>query len=120
MESPKVRMERELRRHHLSEREHLVSDALNMVSLGFGLEPVKIPKLETISEITGLPRQHVQTAVKSLTEMRIISMRTVEGGVIYTLNQNSDTWKAKPRVALATIQRGMDLIRELNGLADAG
>ena len=113
-----ARTKRELRRHHVSERDRLVADALCDVTFGLGLTSVKIPKPETLGELVGLPRQHVYTALQRLHEMRIVSVHPKEGVYLYTVNHNSEGWKVMPRVALATILRGMETIRELNHIPE--
>jgi hypothetical protein len=112
------RVKRELRRHHISERDRLVADTLCEVSFGLGLRSVKIPKLDVIGELTGLPRQHVYTTLKRLHDMRIVSVQPKQGVFLYTINANSESWKVAPRVALATILRGLETIRELNGVRE--
>lgn len=104
----------ELRRHFLSERERLVAEAIMEVSLVYGLPSVLIPKLEVISDLTGIPRPHVHGTLKSLVEMRILTVSDGEGMPRYELNGDSDTWKVKVRVARATVRRAMDLMCELN------
>lgn len=104
----------ELRRHFLSERERLVAEAIMEVSLVYGLPSVLIPKLEVISDLTGIPRPHVHGTLKSLVEMRILTVSDGEGMPRYELNGDSDTWKVKVRVARATVRRALDLMCELN------
>jgi hypothetical protein len=112
------RVKRELRRHHICERDRLVADTLCEISFGLGLRSVKIPKLETLGDLTGLPRQHVYTSLKRLHEMRIVTVHPKDGVYLYTVLPNSEAWKVAPRVALATILRGLDTIRELNNVPE--
>lgn len=120
---------RELRRHFLSERERIVADVLVEISFGFGLREVRIPKLDTLADLTGIPRPHVHGALKALHQMRILAITAKEGMAIYRLQPDSDAWKVKVRVPRATIMRGVEMIQELNhlpgtaagrGAADAG
>jgi phage replication O-like protein O len=108
------RVRRELQRHDVSDRDRRVAEALCEVSFGFGLRSVKIPKLDTLGEITGLPRQHVYTALLRLHERRIVTVQQKQGLHLYTINPNSESWKVPPRMALATVLRGLETIREIN------
>lgn len=111
-----ARTKRELHRHQVSDRDHRIADALCDVSFGLGLLSVKIPKLETLGDLVGLPRQHVYNALQRLHEMRIVTVRPKEGLYLYTVNPNSESWKVAPRVPLTTILRATDMIRELNNV----
>lgn len=111
----------EFRRHFLSERERLVAEAILDVSLVYGLGSVMVPKLEVISDLTGIPRPHVHGTLRSLVEMRILTVSEADGAMRYELNADSDTWKVKVRVARETIRRAMELVLELNhGHREAG
>lgn len=110
------RTKRELLRHCISERDLRVAVALCNVSFGLGLLSVKIPKLETLGELVGLPRQHVYNSLQRLHEMRIVTVRPKEGLYLYTVNANSESWKVAPRIALATILRATETLRELNNI----
>ena len=112
------RIKREFRRHQLTDRDRLVADALCDISYGLGLGSVKIPKLETLGDLVGLPRQHIYTHLRRLHEMRIITVQPKEGVHLYTLNPNSDAWKVMTRVALTTVLRATETIRELNGVPE--
>jgi len=117
---PAVR--RELRRHFLSERERLVADQVVEITLGHGLNRVRIPKLEVLSDLTGMDRSHVHGALKSLHEMRIVTTGFKEGSIVLTVNLDSETWKVKPRIPKATTLRGLEVVREYNHIpaADGG
>lgn len=114
----------ELRRHFLSERERLIAEAILDLSLFYGHASALIPKLETFSDLTGIPRSHVHGALKALVEMRIVRMEQRDRCVCYSLNGDSDGWKVKVRVAAQTIQRARELVIELSAstrpLGDAG
>jgi hypothetical protein len=112
------RTKRELLRHQISERDLRVSVTLCNISFGLGIMSVKIPKLETLGDLVGLPRQHVYTALQRLHEMRIVTVRPKEGLYLYTVNPNSESWKVAPRVSLATVLRSTETIRELNGIPE--
>lgn len=107
---------RELRRHHISERDHLVADALCEVSFGLGLTSVKIPSLQVLGDIVGLPKQHVHTSLRRLHEMRIVRIQHTGSAWLYTVNPVSETWKCAPRVSLATVEEATEKLRELNDI----
>lgn len=113
-------VKRELRRHFLSERERLIADQVVDITLPYGNQRVRLPKLEVLSDLTGMDRSHVCTTLKSLHEMRIVLTHHKEGAIVLTVNVDSEGWKVKPRVALATTLRGMDVVREFNGIEAKG
>lgn len=113
LRSLEPRVKRELRRHFLSERERIVADVLTENTLGLGLLHVRIPKLEVLSDLTGLERSHIHTALRSLHEMRIFTARIHEG-ITIAINTDSESWKVKPRIPRSTIQRGLDVIYAYN------
>jgi len=107
---------RELRRHALSERERIIADALLDVSFTLGLRSVRIPKLEVISDLTGIQRSHVHGALKSLFEMRIVTVEQKEGLVVYSINPDTESWKVKIRIPRPTIRRAIEVIKSCNNM----
>lgn len=109
-------MKGELRRHYLSERERLVADQVVEVTLCNGRDRIRVPKLEVLSDLTGLERSHIHTALRSLHEMRIILTSHKEAALVLTINLDSENWKVKPRVPRATVMRGLEVLDEFNRL----
>jgi hypothetical protein len=107
-------LQRELRRHHLSSHEMIVANVLVELSYGRGMPSVRLPKLDTLSDLTGIDRPHVHTALRSMHEMRILILRQKQGIWVYRITPNSEGWKVKPRIPVATIQRAMDVVISYN------
>lgn len=109
-------LRKELRRHFLSERERLVAEWILETSLLWGKRSVNVPTLETFTDLTGITRPHVHTALRSLVEMRIVETREAAHGMSYWINANPETWKVKIRTPRASIQRAIERLKALNGM----
>lgn len=113
-------LRRELRRHFLSERERIVADVLLEMTFGLGLRSVRIPKLETFTDLTGIDRGHVHGALKSLFEMHIVRVDRRREVWEYSVNPNPEGWKVKIRVPRETIRRGVEVVKAYNGMDGDG
>jgi hypothetical protein len=114
LRSAELYLRRELRRHFLSERERLVADALLEVSLGWGLETVQIPKLDVLGQLVGLARPHVHGALRSLFNMKILRIGSVDGIASYSFQTDTEKWKVKIRASREQVKMAKDLLREVN------
>ncbi len=110
----------ELRRHHLSDRERHIAEVILDKSLGWGRESVIIPQLRFFTNLTGIGVSHVHEALRSLHNMRIIRAVTVKGQSTYSIREDSDNWKVKPRVSFEVMADTVSLLRELNDLPRNG
>lgn len=111
-------LRKELRRFQLSERQRVLADVILDVSYGWGLDHVKVPKLDFFTDLTGITRGNVHTALKTLREMRIVEAVLKSGICEYRITTNPDHWQAAPRQSRARIQHSIDLLKIYNGLKD--
>lgn len=109
-------MRHELRRFHLSDRERTLANLILSLSWEEGLPSVRVPKLEMFQQLSGISIPHCSTALKDLEIMRVVKVTETEGGKVYAVNPQSETWQVKPRQSRATILSAMNMVRELNGI----
>ncbi len=107
---------RELRRHHLSERERHLAEIILDLTLGWQRESIVIPQLQCFTDLTGIGRPHVTEGIQDLHNMRIIRVITVKGQPTYSIREDSDNWKVKPRVSTQAMTNSINLVRDWNGL----
>lgn len=105
----------ELRRFKLSHQEHVIAEIIVELSYGWGNKHVAVPKIEFLSEISGLARPHVASTISRLNLMRIVTGEKINGIMHYLVNPNSDTWQATPRTSRARIKNAIDLLKPANG-----
>ncbi len=108
----------EFRRFDLRQREQSVADTILDMSFGLGLRSVRIPKYETLSDITGIAIPNVYNAVKALVEMNILSIEDVDGAHIYTLIANPDEWRCRARISRARVNDAVNVLKHYNGLGE--
>ena len=108
---------RELRRHHLTPRELALAEIILDMTLGWQRESIVIPQLQNFTDLTGILKPHVSEGISDLHAMRIIRVITMQGKPTYSIREDTDSWKVKPRVSQQTMASSINLIREWNGLA---
>lgn len=112
--APAIR--RELRRHHLSERERHLAEVILDLTFGWQKESIVIPQLQCFTDLTGIGKTHVSEGIGDLHLMRIIRVITVNGQPTYQIREDVENWKVKPRVSLETMSAALSLLREVNKL----
>ncbi len=108
---------RELRRHHLSERERHLAEVILDMSFGWQRDSVIIPQLQCFTDLTGIGRTHVSEGLNDLHLMRIIRVITEKGQPTYAIREDVENWKVKPRVSESAMAGTINLVREWNNLA---
>jgi hypothetical protein len=108
---------RELRRHHLSERERHLAEIILDLTLGWERETIVVPQLQCFTDLTGIGRPHVTEGIQDLHAMRIIRVIHVKGQPTYSIREDTDNWKVKPRVSIQAMVSSLNLVRDWNGLA---
>ena len=107
---------RELRRHHLSERERHLAEVILDLTFGWQKESIVIPQLQCFTDLTGIGKTHVSEGIGDLHLMRIIRVTTVNGQPTYQIREDVENWKVKPRVSESAMANSINLVREWNGL----
>jgi len=107
---------RELRRHHLSERERHLAEVILDMSFGWQRDSIIIPQLQCFTDITGIGKTHVSEGINDLHLMRIIRVVTDKGQPVYSIREDVENWKVKPRVSESAMAGSINLVREWNGL----
>lgn len=110
-------LRKELRRFNLSERQRIIADVILDTSYGWGLKCVKVPKLDFFTDLTGISRGNVHSALKALYEMRIVEAVQKDGIAEYCITPSPDRWQATPRQSRARITHAIELLKIYNGLA---
>ena len=105
-----------MRRHDLTFRELLIAELILDKTYGWQQESVCIPLLRYFTDLVGIGQPDVVKVLKTLHARRIIRIQTVKGLPNYSVNPNSESWKAMPRVSTATMQATLNLLREVNDL----
>ena len=108
---------RELRRHHLSQRELALAEIILDMTLGWTRESIIIPQLQCFTDLTGISRPHVTEGLQDLHAMRIIRIITDKGQPTYSIREDTENWKVKPRVSTSAMSGSINLVREWNALA---
>jgi len=106
----------ELRRHDLSFREMIIAELILDKTYGWQRAAVVFPQLRYFTDLTGIGAPDVVKVLKTLHARRVIRIQTIKGRPNYSLNPNTDDWKALPRVDKATMQAMINLMREQNDL----
>ena len=107
---------RELRRHHLSERERHLAEVILEMTFGWGRQSIVVPQLQCFTDLTGISKPHVSEGIADLHAMRIIRVVTVKGQPTYCIREDTDNWKVKPRVSVQAMANSINLVRDWNGL----
>lgn len=106
----------ELRRHDLTFRELIIAELILDKTYGWQREDVVFPTLRFFRDLTGIGEPDVVKTLKCLHARRVIRIHTVKGRHVYSINPDSEVWKAMPRVDRQTMQSTINLMREHNGL----
>jgi phage replication O-like protein O len=109
-----IRME--LRRHDLKHREMMIAELILDKTYGWHRDEIMITHLRHFTDLTGISESDVVKMIKSLHARRVIRVRTKNGQPHYSMNADSEAWKAMPRTDRDTIQRTLNVIRESNGM----
>ena len=109
-----IRME--LGRHDLTFREMILANIIVDKTYGWQRTDVVIPRLRYFRELTNIGEPDVVKVLKSLHRRRIIRVVTVKGQPTYSINPDTDAWKANPKTDKSTMQSANNLLREINGL----
>src|SRR6266571_991197 len=107
-------LHREIYRHELSKRQTVIFGWLVDVSIGWGKLSVKLPKLETLVDLTGFAPSHVNETVRELVSMRMIEVKRLAQATEITTITNSDLWKCKPRQIKPPIDHALEWLRVFN------
>lgn len=110
----KIRLE--LRRHHLSQREMALAEIILDMTLGWQRESIIVPRLDCFTDLTGISKSHVSEGIGDLHMMRIIRVVTDKGQPTYSVREDIDNWKVKPRVTERAMSNSINLVREWNNL----
>lgn len=106
-----------LRRHDLTYRERQLAELILDKTYGWQRSEIIIPALQFFTDLTGIDTKNVTKVLKSLHGRRVIRIRTEKGQHVYSLNPDSESWKAMPRLTTSGMQTAMNLLREINGMA---
>jgi len=112
-----ARLRFELRRHHLSLCEMNIAELILDKTFGWGRAATVFPALRFFADFTDIRESDVVKVLKSLHAMRIISITRTKGAPTYSIREDTESWKVKPRATVATMSRAQNLLRECNGLA---
>lgn len=107
---------RELRRHHLTQRELALAEIILDMTLGWQRESIIIPQFQCFTDLTGISKSHVSEGIADLHAMRIIRVITEKGQPTYSIREDTDNWKVKPRVSESAMSNSINLVREWNAL----
>jgi hypothetical protein len=106
----------EMRRHDLTFRELQIAELILDKTYGWQRAEVVFPQLRFFTDLTGIGEPDVVKVLKTLHARRVIRIITVKGRPTYSINGDTESWKAMPRVSKATMQATLNLMREHNGL----
>ena len=112
----RANIRRELRRHHLSERDRHLAEIILDMTLGWQRPSIIIPQLQCFTDLTGIGKSHVSEGLSDLHLMRIIRLTTYKGQPVYSVREDVENWKVKPRVSESAMVGSINLIREWNGM----
>jgi phage replication O-like protein O len=107
---------RELRRHHLSQREMALAEIILDMTMGWQRESIIVPQLQCFTDLTGISKSHVSEGIADLHMMRIIRVITDKGQPTYSIREDIENWKVKPRVTERAMCNSINLVREWNAL----
>ena len=105
-----------INRHDLTFREQTLASLILDKTYGWQRESVVFPQLRYFTELTGIGQPDVVKVLKTLHARRVIRIVTLKGQLNYSINPDTEAWKAMPRVSTATMQATLNLMREINGL----
>ena len=106
----------ELRRHDLNFRELQLAELILEKTYGWHRSEIIFPQLRFFTDLTGIGTPDVVKVLKRLHARRVLRIVTVKGQPTYSLNADTESWKAFPRVTKETMQATTNLMREINGL----
>jgi len=106
----------ELRRHDLNFRELQLAELILEKTYGWQRADIIFPQLRFFTDLTGIGTPDVVKVLKRLHARRVLRIITVKGHPTYSLNPDTESWKAFPRVTKETMQATTNLMREINGL----
>jgi hypothetical protein len=106
----------DLLRHDLDLREFKIANLILDKTYGWQRESVVFPQLRFFRDFTGIAESDVVKVLQSLHARRVIRIVTVKGQPNYSLNPDSEAWKALPRASTETMQTANNVMREINGL----
>lgn len=106
----------ELRRHDLTFREQKIAELILDKTYGWHRTEIVFPQLRYFSDLTGIGEPDVVKVLRTLHARRVIRIHTNKGRAHYSLNADTEAWKAMPRISRATMQSTVNLMREQNGL----
>ena len=104
----------EMRRHDLTYRELLLAELILDKTYGWNRADVVFPQLRFFTDLTGIAETDVVKVLKTLHARRVIRIITVKGRPTYSINADTEAWKAMPRVSKDSMQATISLLRELN------
>jgi hypothetical protein len=107
---------RELRRHHFTERERHLAEVILDLTFGWNRDTIAIPQLQCFSDLTGIGKTHVSEGISDLHLMKVIRVITEKGHPVYSIREDVESWKVKPRVSTQAMSNSINLVREWNGL----
>ncbi len=105
---------REVLRFDLSKQQLIVLLLLIELSYGWGNEAVRVPKLELLSQLTGMKRTHVAATLRELFQMRIVEATRHEQAIDYRVLPDLDRWGCRPRVTPGMVTHATDWLRLYN------
>jgi hypothetical protein len=106
----------QMRRHDLTFRELMIAELVLDKTYGWQRDSVVIPLLRYFTDFTGIGQPDVVKVLRTLHARRVIRIQTIKGLPNYSINPDSESWKAMPRVSASTMQATLNLLREVNGL----
>jgi len=109
-------LRQEFRRFDVRPRELLLVDALLDISYGWGQSSVKVPTLELLQGLTGIPIKNLNDALQALVMMQIVSVDLVEGGPAYLINPHTDQWRCRTHVTRESVKEAIAFLRQHNSL----
>lgn len=110
----------ELRRYALTHREQAIAEVILKFSVMYGRGSVRIPKLETFHDLTGITRGNVHETLRRLHEMRVVSISVCDGMPAYRINPDVSTWACRTRISRDSILRAYGVIKEANEKGGGG
>lgn len=107
---------REMWRFELSKQHLRVLSILVELSFAMHRETVKIDRLRTFCDMTGMDKSNVSKALDDLARMRIVtSRRILEPALVeYTVEPDSDAWRCTPLQSDETLLDTLKWITSLN------
>lgn len=104
----------EMMRHHFNERERLLVDWLLVMRIRFGQGAVRVARLDDLAQLLGTHRGHIHEVIAALHRAAVITVRSVAGGALYSVNTDTRSWKKEVRATRHDIETALETIKELN------